>query len=129
VLLALDELMGRVPEGPATSAVAGELERIAAGAHEFAEIRLLNALRIGALAVKDAELEDMERLLGGAGPSLVARLGLEADASPDAVRQALEATLNRWRRRAESPLSPRPVGDAARVLVRTCEGLLVASPG
>jgi hypothetical protein len=128
VLLALDDVMGRAPSGPGASAVAGELERIAAGAHEFAELRLLNALRIGAVAVKEAELEDMERLLGGAGPSLPARLGLEPDASPDAVRHALEETLTRWRRRAESPLSSRPVGDAARVLVRTCEGLLVTSP-
>ena len=31
--------------------------------------------------------------------------------------------LGKWRERAESPLSPRPLASAARVAVRTCEGL------
>jgi hypothetical protein len=32
--------------------------------------------------------------------------------------------MTRWRRRAENPASTRPVADAARVIVRTCEGIL-----
>jgi GTPase SAR1 family protein len=127
VLLALEAIVERAGPGPAWSGVAGDLERIMAGAHEFAELRLLHALRVGAVAVKDDERDAMERLLGVAGTSPAARLGLAVDAGADDVRQALGDALGRWRRRAESPISSRAVADAARVLVRTCEGLLMAA--
>ena len=124
VLLALEELVARAGPAPAWLGVARELERITAGAHEFAELRLLHALRTGAITVKDDEAEAMERLLGAAGPGAAARLGLPADAAPSDVEKTLGEELARWRRRAESPLSTRAVAEAARVLVRTCEGLL-----
>jgi hypothetical protein len=41
------------------------------------------------------------------------------------IRRALQESIGRWQRRAESPMSSREVADAARVLIRTCEGLLV----
>jgi hypothetical protein len=127
ILLALESIVGGADADPARwSGVAGELERITAGAHEIAELRLLHAMRTGAVAFKDDEVEDVERMLGVAGPSSAARLGLPADAPPGAVNEALAAALSRWRRRAESPLTARPVAEAARVLVRTCEGLLAA---
>ena len=51
------------------------------------------------------------------------RLGLPANADPAKVREALSATTLRWQTRAESPMSSRDLVDAARVLVRTCEGM------
>jgi hypothetical protein len=38
------------------------------------------------------------------------------------------AALAQWQRRAEHPSSPRDVREAARVLVRTCEGLVLGTP-
>jgi hypothetical protein len=127
VLLAVESMVDRADVTAAWIAVSGELERITAAAHEFDELRLLHALRTGAVAVHDDELDEMERMLGVAGTSAAARLGLAAESSPAEVHDALGVALARWRRRAESPLSTRPVADAARVLVRTCEGLLAAA--
>jgi hypothetical protein len=101
-----------------------EVERITAGAHEFQEIRLLNALRSGAVSVKPDDLEVMERLLGTTGAAPAARLGLDAGATDDDLKRAAMEALTRWQRRAESPMASRESADAARVLVRTCEGIL-----
>jgi hypothetical protein len=106
--------------------LASELERITAAAHEFAEIRLLNALRAGGVKVKPAEAGEMERLLGAEGTAVHVRLGLSPEADTSEVRRALGNAIGRWQRRAESPMSSREVADAARVVIRTCEGLLVS---
>ncbi|HLT69039.1 MAG TPA: dynamin family protein [Acidimicrobiales bacterium] len=106
--------------------LATELERITSGAHEFAEIRLLNALRAGGIKVKPAEAAEMERLLGAEGGAIHTRLGLSPEADVSEVRRALTNAIGRWQRRAESPMSSREVADAARVVIRTCEGLLVS---
>jgi hypothetical protein len=123
-LLAVEAIVRDAPVA-GSEAIASELERITASAHEFAEVRLLNALRSGAVRVKSPEAEEMERLLGAEGSSVTLRLGLEAGAAPADIRNALQNAIARWQRRAENPLSSRDVADAARVLIRTCEGLLV----
>jgi hypothetical protein len=105
-----------------------EVERIEAGAHVFSEIRLLEALRGGELALRDGELEDATRLLGGDGSSIAERAGLAADAGDEDVRAALVGALDRWQQRAESPLSARDASTASRVLVRSCEGMLAELP-
>jgi hypothetical protein len=112
---------------PGSEALSSELERIQAGAHELAEIRLLNALRAGHVPLKDDVLNEAERLLGAEGTDVHSRLGLEADADAGATGNALKTALTKWQRRAESPMSSREVSDAARVLVRTCEGLIAAT--
>jgi hypothetical protein len=111
---------------PGRDVLATELERITSGAHEFAEIRLLNALRAGSIKVKPAEAAEMERLLGAEGGAIHTRLGLSPEADVSEVRRALTNAIGRWQRRAESPMSSRDVADAARVVIRTCEGLLVS---
>lgn len=111
---------------PGRDVLATELERITSGAHEFAEIRLLNALRAGSIKVKPAEAAEMERLLGAEGGAIHTRLGLSPEADVSEVRRALTNAIGRWQRRAESPMSSREVADAARVVIRTCEGLLVS---
>jgi GTPase SAR1 family protein len=123
-LLGLEALLRSQPIAGA-EALAGELERIGAGAHELTEIRLLNALRAGSIDVKAEESEAMERLLGASGSSIPARLGLPESASADQQRAAMLEELSRWQRRAENPLSSREVADAARELVRTCSGIFV----
>jgi hypothetical protein len=123
-LLAVEAIVRDNPIDGSAS-VASELERITAGAHEFAEVRLLNALRAGAVKVKSPEAEEMERLLGADGTTPTVRLGLAAGATASDIRTALQNAIARWQRRAENPLSSREVADAARVLIRTCEGMLV----
>jgi len=124
-LLALEAVLHEHPVAGG-DALASELERITSAAHEFAEIRLLNALRAGGLGAKQADAAEMERLLGNEGSALHVRLGLTAEADASEVRRALQNAIGRWQRRAESPMSTREMADAARVVIRTCEGLLVS---
>jgi dynamin family protein len=114
------------------------VERIDAGAHEFAEMRLLVALRAGEAGLRDDETEAAERLLAPGGDGLAGRLGLASDASPDEQKAALWRSLRRWQERAENPMSGPDAVEAARILVRSTEGLIAgfdageapaASPG
>lgn len=100
------------------------VEEVRASAHEFAELRLLDECRAGRLALTDDEVVDAERLLGVEGNGLHERLGLEPETPAGDLRAAALAAVARWRRRAESPMSARPVAAAAAVLARTGEGLL-----
>jgi hypothetical protein len=122
-LLAVDLVLTREPR-PAAAPLAAEVERILAGAHEFAELRLLSTLRAGAVKLPVEALQEAERLLGADGGAAAARLGLEPDAGPDELRAAALDALTRWQRRAESPMSTRAVSDVARLVVRSCEGML-----
>jgi hypothetical protein len=126
-LLALDLVLRREPR-PAAAPLSVELERIMDGAHEFAELRLLTALRSGAIKVPDNARVEAERLLGGDGGAASARLGLDPMADPGEARAAAMDALSRWRRRAENPLSSRALADTARVVVRSCEGILATLP-
>jgi len=104
-----------------------EVERVLDGAHEFAELRVLNALRRGGLELGEARVVAARRLLGEAGTDVDARLGLEAGAGTVDVRAALVDQLAMWQDQAEHPLAGPDTAAAARVLVRTCEGLLAAT--
>jgi hypothetical protein len=110
--------------------LASEVERIASGAHEFVELRLLSSLRSGELSFSEEETLLAERLLGGQGVAPATRLALPADAPDSEVRAAALAQLNHWRRRAEDPVAGRAAVRAYRAVIRTCEGLVasLASP-
>jgi hypothetical protein len=124
-LRALESVLHEQPVA-GSDVLANELERLTSSAHELAELRLLNALRAGGMKLKEQESADMERLLGAEGDAPHTRLGLGPETDESAVRQALQDNIGRWQRRAESPMSSRDVTDAARVLVRTCEGMLAS---
>jgi hypothetical protein len=125
-LLALDAVVARWPV-PAAAGLRHELERITSGAHEFAELRLLDTLRGGGLMLTDAERAQAQRLLGDAGVDPRTRLGLAPGTRPPEVQRAATAALAQWQRRAEHPSSARDVREAARVLVRTCEALVLGA--
>jgi 50S ribosome-binding GTPase len=128
-LLAVDTVLQRWPV-PAAATLRHEYERITAGAHEFAEIRLLDTLRTGTLMLTDTEKAHAYRVLGGEGVTPATRLNVDPQAPPGEVRRVAIAALTEWQRRAEHPSSTRPVREAARVLVRTCEGLVLGiQPG
>jgi hypothetical protein len=122
-LLAVEAMLHEQPAGDGGH-LAAELERVTAGAHELAELRLLNGLRAGTARLRADEVAEAERLLGNGGPRAAQRLGLPDDADPSDTRAALDRAIARWQRRAENPLSSRDAVDASRVLIRTCEGLL-----
>jgi energy-coupling factor transporter ATP-binding protein EcfA2 len=125
-LLALDRLLHEDPR-PGGAALLGDVERIFAGAHEFTELRLLSALRSGAVALPAAVVGEAERLLGEAGAGPATRLDLPAGAGEEIVRAAALDALARWQDLAENPMTARAAADACRVVIRTCEGLLVPS--
>ncbi len=124
-LLSLEQIL-RSHAGLELEAVERELEEVFAGAHELAEVRLLNAIRLGTTGLRDTEVADAERLLGASGNAASLRLGLAGAPSDDEVRQAALAEIARWQSRSENPMSSQPVVDASRVLVRTGEGILAA---
>ena len=68
----------------------------------------------------------MDRLLGGSGHNLAVRLGQPAGTPAGELRTAAMEQLATWQQVAESPLSSRSVQLAARGVIRTLEGLLVA---
>ena len=119
-LAVLDELL------PPGSALAAEAERIRASAHEFVELRLLHLVRSGRLPGTEAQLAEMDRLLGGAGGTPQHRLGLPADAVGSRLSAAAADALARWQAIAEHPFSSRELRSAARAVARSCEGMLVA---
>jgi hypothetical protein len=128
----------RAHPGPGVEDLAGEAERILIGTHAFAEARLLNALRAGAVPLDDASVREAERLLGGHGDTPGERLGLAAAGDgpsgldgadePDGaeLRTAAVAAVARWRRRAEHPMAAPQTVEVAMVVVRSCEGILHA---
>ncbi|WP_116996661.1 serine/threonine-protein kinase [Desertimonas flava] len=116
-------LLGRATTTEARR-LASEIERAESTAHELRELALLRKLRSGELTLPPDDQAEVERLIGGAGTTAADRLGLEADASADELRAAAEAVIERWKRRAEHPLTSRAVAAAAGDVVRTCEGLL-----
>jgi hypothetical protein len=106
--------------------LAADVERVTESAHEFAELRILNAIRLGLLGSDPSKQQIARRLLGDDGDTAPDRLGVPVDAPPDELHRALTEQLDMWRRHAERPLCPPHEVDAARVLARTCEGWLVA---
>ena len=121
-LLAIQRLAA---ENETSAALDSAIERTVAGAHEFTELRILNQLRSGALVLRHDDLVDIERVLGGSGTSIEQRLSLPEESSPDTQRTAVIEAIGRWRGCAESPLSSPPLVMAARVAVRSCEGMFV----
>ncbi|RJQ73705.1 GTP-binding protein [Pseudonocardiaceae bacterium YIM PH 21723] len=126
-LLAVNQVL-RTRPNDRSAALLSDLERIYSGAHEFAELRLLSALRSGALILPQELNSEALRLLGWSGRDSWARLALEPYADAPLVRRAALATLDRWRRTAENPMSRRAEVQAAQVIIRSCEGMLAELP-
>jgi hypothetical protein len=122
-LLALDGLTRTTPR-PGSEAVAAEVEEIVSSAHPFQELRVLSAVRAGWVTGKPEVVAELERLIGGAGGAPHLRLQLAPDADPAAVGAAAGEALARWQRRAENPLTNHQLAVAARVAIRSCEGML-----
>jgi hypothetical protein len=128
-LAALDRLTRRFPLDDG-GAFAADLERAEAGAHELAEVRLLVAVRTGGVELPEDEAAEVERLVERAGLPVVDRLGLDAHSPEDLVRETVQRRVEHWRRRAGHPFAARATVDAAEIVMRSYEGMLLElSPG
>jgi hypothetical protein len=125
-LLGLDVVLRMEPR-PGASKLVTDVERILAGAHEFHELRLLGGLLSGRTRLPEDLGLEAQRLIGGYGTAMDARLGFEGPATDAEIQNAVYDALNRWREQSESPVLGSAERDAARVVVRSCEGML--SPG
>jgi hypothetical protein len=122
--LAAVEALLRVEPVRGADELLGTVEQILAGAHEFRELRLLVALRNSRLGF-DAELAaEAQRLTGGDGIGLAARLGVEHEATVQRLWEVAAEAQWRWRDRAEDPLLTLAQRRGAQVVVRSCEGML-----
>jgi hypothetical protein len=104
------------------------LERIQSGAHEFAEMDLVDALQAGEHDLPEKVRQAADRLLGGSGSDPQSRLSLAPDAGPQEVARAAAEQLAHWQRLASHPAASTDVRTVGPVLVRTCERLLAESP-
>lgn len=114
----------RTEPRPAAGGLVEAAERALASTHDFAELRLLSALECGRLTLPGGLAESAERLAGGVGVSVAERLGLDGSEAADDVRAVVTDRLVQWRAQAESQLLSERQRAAARVVVRSCEGML-----
>lgn len=122
-LLAVDRIVRTDPR-PGSDAVAARAEEVLASAHPFQELRVLSALRSGWVTGRPEVLDDLEHLVGGCGTTVPERLRLDPDDGPARRRDAAAEALARWQRRAENPMTSHELVVAARVAIRSCEGIL-----
>jgi hypothetical protein len=100
------------------------VEYVLATTHDFRELRLLAALQDPQLGF-DAELTaEAQRLVGGNGVGLTARLGIDHDPGGAELWGLSSQALRRWQSQAEDPLLSLDQRRAAGVVVRSCEAML-----
>ncbi|TDB71012.1 GTPase [Micromonospora sp. KC723] len=122
--LAAVETVARTRPAPDTRALLDSVERVLAGAHEFAELRLFAALRGDRSGFDAAAVEEARRLIGGEGAGLAARLGVDHDVPVHRLWEAAGEAQRRWRERAEDPRLRLGQRRGAQVVARSCEGML-----
>ena len=93
-------------------------------AHDFRELRLLAALHGGRTTLPDPLADEARRLVGGVGTELAARLGFEHDAPGHELHDAVSDALRRGQEQAENHALGTVQRRAARVVVRSCEGMV-----
>jgi predicted GTPase len=123
-LRAIGTTLGR--DGVAGSAnVTEAIDRLEASSGALALLRLQHLVLAGHLEL-DAGERDEIGLLCGTGLD-AERVGLAAGASPDEVRAAALAGVERWRGRAGNPLSDRRTIEAAEIVSRAYEEIFAAA--
>ncbi|MBE1487287.1 GTPase family protein [Plantactinospora soyae] len=122
-LLALESLLLSEPR-PGAKELLARLEQVLTGAHEFRELRLSAALLGGQVRFDPELTAEANRLIGADGTSVAARLGVEHDAGVDELWARGSAAVRDWQELAEDPVRGLDQRRAARVVVRSCEGML-----
>lgn len=122
VLLGVGKLIDDRPRA-GVEEIAAALEHLAAGAHPLRELSLLAKARGEGLPLSPADAADAERIIGAAGTSARARLGLPEGADVDAVRDAVRDRLDHWHRVSASPLTGRAAIAVCGVVIRSLEAV------
>ncbi|MFD3744844.1 dynamin family protein [Nocardia sp. NPDC058633] len=122
-LSTLDRILAAYP-GTEADRLRPRVRARLADVHGFTELRLLGRLRTDELPLPPPVLADLHRILGGAGVAAHLRLGLSAEADPDALRTAAFAAVRSWRARAAHPLADQSTATACRAAARSAEGIL-----
>lgn len=122
VLQGLEMLLADKPK-PGTARLVAGLERVQANSHDLRELALLADLRTSTPTLSPADAVSAERIIGGAGTTALARLGLADTAEPADIRDRVDGLLSHWRSLGESPLAARTTTDVCRVVVRSVEGV------
>ncbi|GGM63320.1 GTPase [Longimycelium tulufanense] len=126
--LALDVLLRSEPR-PGTRELAADLERVAAGAHDFAELRLLAALESGRVQLPGDLADRARQLAGSHGTTPHARLAQDPDAGVEELHLAVSAELRDWRDHMGNPAFTADQREAARIVARSCAGMLIRLTG
>lgn len=109
-------------DGSGSQDLRAAVERVEAGAHELAELRLLHLLLTGAVQLPGDLREEVARMTAGGDPA--ERLGLPADTDRAAERTEALRRLEDWRIRAAHPLTDRTTADACEIVAQSYERLL-----
>lgn len=113
------EVVLRMEPRRAAAALAGELERTLASAHDFRELRLLAALRTGHVVLSPELNAEAVRLVGGNGTGITERLGSDGAGTQHTIFDAIQ----RWRALMETAGFGVIERRAAAVVLRSCEAM------
>lgn len=101
----------------------GEAGRMLADVHGFQELRLLGKMRGTTPTLPEAELAELQRLIGGFGIDSWVRLGLDPDSGQAERYDRARAAAQKWRRLADHPLLDQFTARACGVAARSAEGI------
>jgi hypothetical protein len=122
-VLALEVVL-RMEARPAAHRLVNALEQLVVSAHDFRELRLLAALHGGRTELPDPLASEARRLVGGVGTGLAARLGFDHEPTGAELHGAVSDALRRWQEQAENHALGTGQRHAARIVVRSCEGMV-----
>jgi hypothetical protein len=122
-LLALETVLLAEPH-PHRERLSARLEQVIAGAHDFSELRAISSIHCGRASLADEVAGEAFRLLGLYGTGVCDRLGIPEETDEGEAFSLAAATLERWRRAAGAPDSGSAERAVARIVVRSCEGML-----
>ncbi|MEV7631580.1 dynamin family protein [Microbacterium sp. NPDC089318] len=118
VVLQLRALIRRAPRAGAEGIRAG-IERFMTSAHVLRELALLAEARAHGLPLPDGDDRDAARILGAAGVTPSARLGLSDAAEPEAIAAQVLTEIDRWRLLSASPTVEREALRVCRAVLRS----------
>jgi hypothetical protein len=119
----------RAQPRPPGRKLAADAERVIAGLHDLRELRLLASMDAGRLALPEELAAQAERLVGGQGTEPAERLAVDYEASDGQLRDAAFDALGTWQTQAANPVLDTESRQAARIVVRSCEGILAGLHG
>lgn len=94
--------------------------------HEYQELELLNVVYDGSLKLSDGHLEEVKRLLGESGYSLIERLNLSHSVSVNEIREVLENKIDYWHKRCIQSAKLTPTDSKYyKTILESCNKLLV----